>query len=161
MSQLKDDERNFIEDALAGREDVKVYETDEKITIRQQEKPKKVKKAKRDKFPFLIGGFFILPFILTGLFMIALYRVESFVGGKSALEWLSHQKLDSEFAKTAAGAGFDWMPQFLEVYANRGLIIAITFTVPFVIACALIAYDVSKRKDVVIEEDGSREDEEH
>lgn len=153
MSKLNENERNFIEDALAGREGVEVDETEDKLTIR---KNKKSKKEKRDSFPFLIAGFFILPFILTGIFMIALYRVESFVGGKSALEWLSHQKLDSEFAKNAAGAGFDWMPQFLEVYANRGLIIAITFTIPFLIACALIAYDVSKRKDV---EDESEDNE--
>lgn len=159
MSKLNEGERNFIEDALAGREGVEVDETEDKLTIRKKEKPKKAKRVKRDSFPFLIAGFFILPFILTGIFMIALYRVESFVGGKSALEWLSHQKLDSEFAKTAAGAGFDWMPQFLEVYANRGLIIAITFTIPFLIACALIAYDVSKRKDVEIEEDESEDNE--
>jgi hypothetical protein len=40
------------------------------------------------------------------------------------------------------------MPQFLEVYSNRGLIIAITFTIPFLIAGALIAYDVIQRKDI-------------
>jgi hypothetical protein len=148
LSQLNENERNFIEDSLAGREGVELQETDEKLTILKKEKPKKSKRAKREKLPFLIGGFFILPFILTGIFMIALYRVESFVGGKSALEWLSHQKLDSEFAKTATAAGFDWMPQFLEVYSNRGLIIAITFTIPFLIAGALIAYDVIQRKDI-------------
>lgn len=148
MSQLNENERNFIEDSLAGREGVELQETEETLTVVKKEKPKKAKRAKREKLPFLIAGFFILPFILTGIFMIALYRVESFVGGKSALEWLSQQKLDSEFAKTAAGAGFDWMPQFLEVYSNRGLIIAITFTIPFLIAGALVAYDVSQRKDV-------------
>lgn len=148
MSQLNENERNFIEESLSGREDVELQETDEKLTVIKKEKTRKDKTARKEKLPFLIGGFFLLPFILTGIFMIALYRIESFVGGKSALDWLSKQQLDSEFQKTATAAGFDWMPQFLEIYSNRGLIIAVTFTIPFLIACGLIAYDVSKRKDL-------------
>lgn len=148
MSQLNEDERNFIEESLAGREGVELQETEETLTILKNEKAKKIKGVKKDRLPFLIGGFFILPFILTGIFLVSLYRVQSFVGGQSTLDWLSKQQLDSEFQKTASAAGFDWMPQFLEIYSNRGLIIAITFTVPFLIACALIAYDVNKRKDL-------------
>lgn len=159
MSQLNDGERNFIEESLAGRDGLEIQETDEEIIVLKKKKSKKIRAEKKDRLPFLIGGFFILPFILTGIFMIALYRIESFVGGKSTLDWLSSQEIDSEFQKTASAAGFSWMPQFLEVYANRGLIIAVTFTIPFLIACVLIAYDANKRKN--LEPSGAESENEH
>jgi hypothetical protein len=144
---LNENERNFIEESLAGKDGVELHETDQELAIIKKAKAKKAKKSKKDKLPFLIAGFFVLPFILTGIFMLALFRLESFVGGKSALEWLSAQERTAEFQQTAAAAGFSWMPQFLDIYSNRGLIIAITFTIPFLIACVLIAFDVKKRND--------------
>lgn len=148
MPEFKDDERDFIEASLSGRDGVELQETDEEIIVIKKKKVKKAKSQKKDRLPILIGLFFILPFILTGVFMISMFRIESFVGGKSALEWLSAQEVDSEFQQTASAAGFSWLPQFLEIYANRGLIIAITFTISFLIACVLIAYDTTKRKDL-------------
>lgn len=159
MPEFKDDERDFIEASLSGRDGVELQETDEEIIVIKKKKVKKTKSKKKDRLPILIGVFFILPFILTGVFMISLFRIESFVGGKSALEWLSAQEIDSEFQQTASASGFSWLPQFLEIYSNRGLIIAITFTISFLIACALIAYDATKRKN--LESDGSESENEN
>lgn len=159
MSKLNEDERDFIDIALSNRAGVEIQETEDSITVIPKEK-KKVKERGSRGLTYWIAAIFILPFILSGIFFAALLRVESFVGGKETLNWLSEQEITPELERVIAAANLDWLPLFLDIYANRGLIVAITFAIPLLIVAALIVYDVHGSKSSSYENETDELDEE-
>lgn len=148
MAHIDESEREFIEMSLTGRAGVELHETDTSLSvIAKPKKKKKAKKSIQNRFlTYVIAFFFALPFILSGLFFVSLYRVQMFLGGGETLEWLSKQEITPEIESIVANAGFEWLPEFLMIYSSRGIIIASIFTVCFLIVAALVLYDVNRSK---------------
>lgn len=155
MAHIDESEREFIEMSLAGRAGVEVHETDTSLSVvtKPKKKKKPLKAAKQRLLTYVIASVFTLPFLLSGIFFVALYRVQSFLGGAETLDWLSKQEITPEIEDIVANAGFDWLPEFLAIYANRGIIIASIFTVCFLIVAALVLYDVNRSKKYDEDED--------
>lgn len=146
MSKLNDAEKEFIELSLGGREGVELQESETSLSIVRKDSSNNKKPRSRRKLSYLITAVFALPFILTGIFMGALIRVQSFVGGRETLDWLAKQQVTPEMKDIVTEVGFDWLPAFLDVYNNRGIIVALVFTICFLAVAALILYDVNRNK---------------
>lgn len=147
MTNLNNNEKDFIELSLIGRDNVEIHETETNLEIVTKNKKKNKKKPSYKKMSYWIVAISILPFLATGVFLTALYRVESFVGGRETLDWLSKQEITPQIQETIDGIGLDWLPQFLEIYSNRGLIIATIFTIPVLTISSIVLWTVNKHRD--------------
>lgn len=155
MDNLNESEKDFIEGILGGKEDIVTSEDDKGLIIKKTNKPKKKKTPAYKKPSSWAAAFFILPFLFTGSLFFILGRLQSLVGGKESLDWFVENGVDSNIDELLSSAGFEWFPQFVEVYQNRGLIIAGAFTVCILIVVALVIYDINKSRE---EEENDEED---
>jgi hypothetical protein len=146
LPKLNEEEREFIELSLHGRDDVEIQTDEENLSVVRKPKVRIKRVPGYKKISHWITGLFILPFLLSGAFMLLILRIESLMG--SSLAVLSKQELTPELLNVLSEAGFSWLPQFLEIYENRGIIVAATFTIPLLAVAALSLYEVNKnRKD--------------
>lgn len=108
---------------------------------------------------FWAGLIMALPLLFTGVFLYGILRLESFLG-PNGLEWLSQQELTPENRMIVEASGYGWLVEATALYQQRGVIIALAFTVAIVIVVALFAWDAlrgSKNEEEDIEEEASDE----
>lgn len=138
MRELTDDEIALVNSSLesSGRRMKLESGEDGKAKITKL-KPEKVTRLRRRLFflrPAFWGGMFLfIPTIVTLAIMSVISRVDAAMGS-GALQTLSEL---SEIDLKALGfeeAGLDWIPQVVQLYESRTLILAITWGV-----CLLIA----------------------
>lgn len=147
MDNLNNSEKDFIEGILQNKDDVVTSEDDKGLIIKKAKKKKSKKTPAWKKPSSWAAAVFILPFIFTGALLFILGRVEKLVGGKESLQWFVDNGVDSNIQELLSQAGFEWFPQFVEVYQNRGIIIAAAFTVCILIVVALVIYDINKNRE--------------
>lgn len=140
--KLTEEEIAFIEETLDSQEDLELLDENDQQRIRIVQKPKvKKKKIPAYKNPMhWVVAFISAPILLSGAFMFFLFRLETILGAGS-LEWLTDSGSGELVKNTAEEMGLTWLPQVLEIYENRWLIIGILFTVFFILAIIVIIYD--------------------
>lgn len=138
--KLTEEELLFLEETLDRKEDLEISDSGEEIKI--VEKPKiKQKKVPAYKNPMhWVVGFILAPVLFSGVFMFLLLRLEIILGAGS-LEWLTGSESGKLVEDTASEMGLTWLPQVIEVYENRWLIIGAIFTIFFLLALIVIVYD--------------------
>lgn len=148
MENMSEEEKNFVNEVLEDYKDDK--KTNTKI-VKNKEKKEKSSIAPYKKISNWVAAFFVLPFLLTGVFFAFLMRAQAYLGS-GTIQWLSDNNMGKEIAETAAKAGFGWLPTFLEIYEYRWIIIIACFTVCFIIAILLMLLDVKQTEKEKIEE---------
>lgn len=138
--ELTEEELEFLQETLDVQDDLEISEDNDEIKI--VERPKvKYKKTPAYKNPVhWVVGLILAPVLLSGAFMFFLLRLETIFGAGS-LEWLTGSDSGKLVKDTASEMGFTWLPQVLEIYENRWLIVGAIFTVFFILAILVIVYD--------------------
>lgn len=140
--KLTAEELSFIEETLDLQDNMIVEGSNDEIIIVQpkEEKQKKLKTpAYRNPLHWAVG-LIMAPILLSGAFMFFLLRLEV-IFGTGSLAWLSDTNSDGLVEDTATEMGIGWLPEIVEVYQNRWLIIGALFTVFFILAAIVVIYD--------------------
>lgn len=141
--KLTAEELEFLEETLEDQEELEFVEDNEASPIKKKDKPafNKRKKVPPYKNPMhWVVAFILAPVLLSGAFMFFLLRLET-VFGAGSLQWLSESESGGLVKETASDMGMTWLPEVIQVYDNRWLIIGALFTLFFVLAIMVIVYD--------------------
>jgi hypothetical protein len=139
MRELNEQERDFIELSLASRRDVEVVSTGDELSVR----PKSKRFFRRGAVPFYrniltwITFLAILPFVVAGIFIAFLVQADSFLGA-GTLTLIHENGIPPGMLTLLGNVDLGWLPLVADIYAQRGLIIALIFTVPFMLALLLL-----------------------
>lgn len=138
MSNFTEEEKEFIEANLGADES---ESSDESKPCRARVKSSQYTPLYRRAWVW-IAVLFTIPSLASLGFLIALRRVEAFVGGPDVLRWLSEQRANPEFDRLINEIGITWLPDFLEVYEKQGIIIGAMFTVSLIVSAIIIIYKI-------------------
>lgn len=142
--KLTEAELAFIESTLDLKDNIEIQSTDEnEITIihKEEKRKKATKKTPPYKNPMhWVVGFIMAPVLFSGVFMFFLMRLE-IIFGSGSLKWLSDSDDGTLVVKTADEMGMTWLPEVIQIYQQRWVIVGILFTTFFLLAIAVIIYD--------------------
>lgn len=145
--ELSDEERAFLEEQLAGRDDVNLHEDDDgKVLV---EKVRPVKERRRSIFGsmyFWIGVVLTIPVIIVGFMAFIIGRISLMFGGTQVLDAIAKEGMTETAQQTLNDVGLTWFPQFLELYEMRWLLGAGVFTVFIVIAGIMLAIELYRTR---------------
>lgn len=130
-------EKDFIENQLKEKNNVEIIEKEDYIEIIELKKPKfDTKNFFLFRPTFWVTIILIIPFIITAFIMTTIIRIESFLGADS-LKWLSSNNMSDQIQQVSQESGISWLPMFLDIYPNIGIIIGVIFAV-FIILAAIV-----------------------
>lgn len=85
----------------------------------------------------------VIPFIVAAVVYSFIARINTALG-PGTIEYLAGSELSPEMVAAANQSGFGWLPEAIQLYSMRHLIVAIVFLVFFVIAGILMFIDISQ-----------------
>lgn len=129
MREISPEEEAFILEALENRESYSTSASASKITPKRKRHKKRRFYQKVSTWAALI---MLIPAILSTLFILNMMRIESIIGN-DAIKVLTSDQLPEDFKEQAAAGGMEWIPQYVELYKNKELIVGGMFTVAILI----------------------------
>lgn len=145
MRELTEKEKLFIQENFKEH-------AENNVTRKISAKNKRKKLLAFINLKTLAYCFYLAPFILCGVFMYFIIRAESMFG-KENLDLMSQQKIQPDLLQELERFGLSDLPQYLEIYHNRGLIIATIFTIFIILGtlCILLNYWIEFKRTKQVE----------